>query len=53
MFYSQLFRDVDEVQDMMDDIEEQNQKATEISEAISRPLQDSDDVSQYCMTIIV
>ena len=43
-----LFRDVDKVHDMMDDIAEQQDVAREISEAISNPVafgQDIDEVS--------
>lgn len=41
-------RDVDDVHDMMDDISEQNEIATEITEALSAPIgfnQELDDVS--------
>ena len=40
-------RDVDDVHDLMDDIQEQNELATEISDALSTPFginQDIDDV---------
>ena len=43
-----LFRDVDDVHDLMDDIQEQNEVATEISDALSQPIgfnQEIDDVS--------
>ena len=41
-------RDVDDVHDLMDDIQEQNEVATEISDALSQPIgfnQEIDDVS--------
>ena len=44
-------RDVDDVQDMMDDIQEQNQLADEITNALSSPVgfgQDVDEVSWGC-----
>jgi Snf7 len=43
-----LYRDVDKVHDMMDDIAEQQEVAREISEAISNPVafgQDIDEVT--------
>ena len=43
-----FFRDVDDVHDLMDDIQEQNEVATEISDALSQPIgfnQEIDDVS--------
>lgn len=47
MFHLYPFRDVDDVHDLMDDIQEQNELATEISDALSTPFginQDIDDV---------
>lgn len=46
-----IFRDVDKVHDMMDDIAEQQEVAREISEAISNPVafgQDIDEVKFIC-----
>jgi len=41
-----LFRDVDKVHDMMDDIAEQQEVAREISDAISNPLAFGQDVDE-------
>ena len=43
-----IHRDVDDIHDMMDDIQEQNEIAEEISSALSQPIgfaQEIDDVS--------
>ena len=48
VFLLSPFSDVDDVHDLMDDIQEQNELATEISDALSTPFginQDIDDVS--------
>jgi len=48
LYYLVLYRDVDKVHDMMDDIAEQQEVAREISEAISNPVafgQDIDEVT--------
>lgn len=47
-----LCRDVDAVHDLMDDIQEQQELAQEVTEAISNPFslgQDIDDVSNECL----
>ena len=38
--------DVDDVHDMMDDIQEQNELATEISEALSAPMGFNADIDE-------
>lgn len=44
-----LFRDVDQVHDMMDDIAEQQEVAREISEAISNPVAFGQDIDEVCI----
>lgn len=43
-----MFRDVDKVHDMMDDIAEQQEVAREISEAISNPVAFGQDIDEVC-----
>ena len=50
-----LFRDVDDVHDLMDDIQEQNELVTEISDALSTPFginQDIDEVIRDVSTTL-
>jgi len=47
--YLLLFRDVDQVHDMMDDIAEQQEVAREISEAISNPVAFGQDIDEVCI----
>lgn len=47
MWFSMIYRDVDKVHDLMDEVAEQQEIAQEISDAISNPVgfgQDADEV---------
>ena len=53
MLYSTVCRDVDDVHDIMDDIQEQTEIANEISTALSQPVgfQDVDEVNIYAIQL--
>ena len=43
-----MVRDVDDLHDLMDDIEEQTQMAQEISDCISNPVGFGNDIDEVC-----
>ena len=46
-------RDVDDVHDLMDDIQEQNELATEISDALSSPFGLNQDIDEVMVHIYI